>query len=105
MVNRRTIPFFFLIDYRYIDISDESVISSTSNQYNGAEQSFVSVVLKANVLTPGSKYKFIVNVHDGSKIGSSNIIVEVRSGPTSGSFEVTPTSLEQLQEVTLKGKL
>ena len=93
------------LGYRSIDISDQSLISSSSNQYNGAEPSFNSLVLKANILTPGSKYKFIVNVNDGSKTGSSNMIVEVRSGPTSGTFEATPTSIEQLQQVTLKGKL
>ena len=95
--------FFFSTDYRYVDLSDESIISSSSHQYSASGTSFASRVLKANVLAPGSTYKFTVNVNDGSKTGSSNIIVEVRSGPTSGSFEADPTSLEQLQEVTMRG--
>ena len=97
--------FFFQTDYRYIDLSDESVIGSSSHQYSASGTSFTSRVLKANVLAPGSTYKFIVNVNDGSKIGSSNIIVEVRSGPTSGTFEADPTTVEQLQEVTMTGVL
>ena len=94
---------FFYTDYRYVDLSDQSVISSSSDQYSGTGTSFTARILNAYVLAPGSTYKFIVNVNDGSKTGSSNIIVEVRSGPTSGSFEVQPLSLEQLQEITLKG--
>ena len=47
---------------------------------------------------------FKLNVDDGSKVGSSAMVVTVRSGPTSGSFEVNPTTLEQLEEVTMQGK-
>ena len=102
-LTKEKFQFFSQTDYRYIDLSDESIVSSSTDQYNTGT-SFTSRVLKANVLAPGSKYKFIINVNDGSKIGSSNVIVEVRNGPTSGSFAAEPTSLEQLQEVTLRGR-
>ena len=61
-------------------------------------------VLKPNVLTPGASYMFTLKVSDGSKIGSSTVVVRVRSGPTSGSFEVTPTTLKTLQNVKMSGK-
>lgn len=61
-------------------------------------------VLKPNVLTHGATYKFILNVNDGSKVGSSNIVVEVRNGPTSGTFEANPSTLQALETLTLAGK-
>ena len=47
---------------------------------------------------------FTLKVDDGSKIGSSTMVVSVRSGPTSGYFEVNPKTLKQLEDVTLLGK-
>ena len=47
---------------------------------------------------------FTLKVSDGSKTGSSTVVVRVRSGPTSGSFEVTPTTLKTLQSVKMSGK-
>ncbi len=46
---------------------------------------------------------FTLKVDDGSKVGSSTMVVTVRSGPTSGDFEVSPTTVEQLEDVTLRG--
>ena len=96
---------FFLLGYRYINLSDTAFANSPSHTHNPNGQSFVVQVLKSNVLTPGASYKFILNVNDGTKVGSSNMVVEVRSGPTSGTFEVTPTTLEELNEITLTGEL
>lgn len=61
-------------------------------------------VLNPNVLTPGASYMFTLKVSDGSKIGSSTVVVRVRSGPTSGSFDVTPTTLKTLQSIKMSGK-
>ena len=63
----------------------------------------VVYALKANVLTPGAKYKFLLNVDDGSSIGSSNMVVEVRNGPTSGTLETSATTLEALETLTMTG--
>lgn len=86
-----------------MDVSDSSLIISSSKTYNPNGESFTVKVLKPNVLTPGAIYKFILNVNDGSKVGSSNMIVEVRNGPTSGTFEVSKLVLQQLETVKLTG--
>ena len=44
-----------------------------------------------------------MNVNDGSKNGSSNMIVEVRDGPTSGSFKTPTEAVQELDSVTLSG--
>ena len=46
---------------------------------------------------------FTLKVDDGSKVGTSTMVVTVRSGPTSGDFEVKQTTLKQLEDVALRG--
>ena len=95
--------FSFLTDYRYIDLSDTSLFLSHFDKYNAEKESFAVKVLKPNVLTPGATYKFILTVNDGAKSGSSNMIVEVRNGPTSGSFKTPTAAVKELDSVTLSG--
>jgi hypothetical protein len=85
-------------------MSDASLFASSFEEYKAGGKSISVKVFKANVLTPGASYMFTLNVDDGSKVGSSTMVVTVRSGPTSGDFEVEPTTLKQLEDVTLRGK-
>ena len=87
--------------YHFIDLSDASIFASSFEQYKTGE-SISEKVIKPNVLTPGASYMFTLKIDDGSKVGTSTMVVTVRSGPTSGDFEVEPTTLKQLQDVTLR---
>ena len=89
-------------EYRFIDLSDASLFASSFEQYKIGDKSISEKVIKPNVLTPGASYMFTLRVDDGSKVGTSTMVVTVRSGPTSGDFEVEPTTLKQLQDVTLR---
>ena len=62
------------------------------------------MILPAKLLRSGSKYRFKLTVNDGSKEGVASIVVEVRSGPTSGWFSVQPTSVKALDTVTMTGQ-
>lgn len=77
---------------------------SILTEYRANEDSFVQMILPAKLLRPGSKYRFKLTVDDGSKEGVASIVVEVRTGPTSGSFSVEPTSVNALDTVTMTGK-
>ena len=97
--------FIAVLDYRYINLSDASNFASTFEEYKANGTSVSVKVLKPNILTPGSSYMFTLKIDDGSSVGSSSMIVSVRTGPTSGYFEVSRTTLKQLQDITLSGKL
>jgi len=77
---------------------------SILKEYRANEESFVQLILPAKLLRAGSKYRFKVTVDDGSKEGVASIVVEVRTGPTSGSFSVEPTSVKALDTITLTGE-
>lgn len=77
---------------------------STLTEYRANEDSFVQMILPQKLLRPGSKYRFQLTVNDGSKEGAASIEVEVRTGPTSGSFSVEPTSVKALDIVTITGQ-
>lgn len=40
----------------------------------------------------------------GSNEGAAFVVVEVRTGPSSGTFEVSPTSVQALDLVTMTGE-
>lgn len=73
-------------------------------EYYPREDSFVQLILPANFLKAGSKYRFKLKVNDGSKEGVASMDVEVRTGPTSGSFSVDPTTVKALDSVTMSGE-
>lgn len=73
-------------------------------EYHANEESLVQMILPAKLLRAGSKYRFTLTVDDGSKEGVASIVVEVRTGPTSGSFSVEPTSVKALDTVTMTGE-
>ena len=62
------------------------------------------LIIPANVLKPGNKYRCKLTVNDGSKEGVASVVVEVRTGPSSGLFEVSPTSVQALDFVTMSGE-
>ena len=70
---------------------------------NGDSYAFLNV--PAGRLNKGSKYRFKLTVNDGSKDGVATMVVEVRSGPTSGSLSVDKDTVRALfDKVTLSGK-
>jgi len=77
---------------------------SVLKEYRADEESFAQLILPEKLLRAGSKYRFKLTVDDGSKKGMASIVVEVRTGPTSGSFTVEPTSVKALDTVTMTGK-
>ena len=83
-----------------MDLTSFSILT----EYRANEESFVQLILPAKLLRAGSKYRFKVTVDDGSKEGVASIVVEVRTGPTSGSFSVEPTSVKALDTITLTGE-
>ena len=95
---------FLFPEYRYINLSDSSLFVRSFEKYKAGGRSISVKVLKPDVLTPGASYMFRLNVHDGTSVGSSTMIVTVRNGITSGGLEVSTTTLEELQDVTLRGK-
>ena len=86
--------------FSFVNLTGFSILT----EYHANEDSFVQMILPANLLRHGSKYRFKLTVNDGSKEGVASTVVEVRTGPTSGSFSVEPTSVKALDTVTLKGK-
>ena len=89
--------------FSYVDLSTlTSAISS--KQYFAGEESYAFLTLPEGVLKKGSKYRFKLTVNDGSKEGVAKMVVEVRSGPTSGSLAVNKNTVEALfDEVTISG--
>lgn len=72
--------------------------------YFPGDESYAWLTLSAGFLKKGSKYKFKLTVNDGSKDGVASMVVEVRSGPTSGSLSVDRNTVEALfDEVTMSG--
>ena len=92
--------FFLFLGFSFVDLTGFSILT----EYHANDASFVQMILPANLLRPGSKYRFKLTVNDGSKEGMATIVVEVRTGPTSGSFSVEPTSVNALDTVTMTGK-
>ena len=88
------------LGFSLVDLTGISILT----EYHKNEDSFVQMILPAKLLRHGSKYRFKLTVNDGSKEGVASIVVEVRTGPTSGSFAVEPTSVKALDTVTLTGK-
>ena len=72
--------------------------------FNPGNTSFVLLTLPEGLLTPGSKYRFKLTVDDGSAQGVASMDVEVRTGPTSGSFSVEPSSVQALDTVIMSGE-
>ena len=64
----------------------------------------VTSLLPPYFLKPGSKYRFKLTVTVGSKEGVASVVVEVRTGPTSGSLSAVPSSLQALDLCTLSGE-
>ena len=62
------------------------------------------MVIPQYVLKPGSKYRCKLTVRKGSNEGAAFVVVEVRTGPSSGTFEVSPTSVQALDLVTMTGE-
>ena len=62
------------------------------------------MVIPQYVLKPGSKYRCKLTVREGSNEGAAFVVVEVRTGPSSGTFEVSPTSVQALDLVTMTGE-
>lgn len=91
---------FLFLGFSFVDLTGLSTVT----EFYANEQSFVQIILPAKLLRPGSKYRFKLTVNDGSKEGVASIVVEVRTGPTSGSFSVHPTSVKALDTVTMSGE-
>ena len=74
-------------------------------EYIAADDSYAFLNVPAGRLSKGSKYRFKLTVNDGSEDGVATMVVEVRSGPTSGSLSVDKNPVQALfDEVTLSGK-
>lgn len=73
-------------------------------EYISGSISFAMMDLPQYVLKPGSKYRCKLTVSDGSNEGAAFVVVEVRTGPSSGSFEVFPTAVQALDVVTMTAK-
>lgn len=86
--------------FSVVDLSSLTPIA----EYYAGEDSFVLLILPTNFLKAGSKYRFKLTVNDGSKEGVASMDVEVRTGPTSGSFSVEPTTVKALDTVTMSGE-
>ena len=72
-------------------------------EYYSEGISFAMMVIPQYVLKPGSKYRCKLTVREGSNEGAAFVVVEVRTGPSSGTFEVSPTSVQALDLVTMTG--
>ncbi|XP_078368614.1 uncharacterized protein LOC144652478 isoform X2 [Oculina patagonica] len=83
--------------FAVVDLSSYTPISV----FNPGNTSFVLLTLPEGLLTPGSKYRFKLKVNDGSQEGVASMDVEVRTGPTSGSFSAQPTTVQALDTVTM----
>lgn len=90
---------FVFLDFSFVDLTGLNIIT----EYSADNDSFVQMILPANLLRPGSKYRFKLAVDDGSKEGVASVVVEVRTGPTSGSFSVQPTFVKALETVAMSG--
>lgn len=90
---------FVFLDFSFVDLTGLNV----NTEYSADSDSFVQMILPAFLLRPGSKYRFKLAVDDGSKEGVASVVVEVRTGPTSGSFSVQPTSVKALETVAMSG--
>jgi len=86
--------------FSFVDLTGLNIIT----EYSADNDSFVQMILPANLLRPGSQYRFKLAVDDGSKEGVASVVVEVRTGPTSGSFSVQPTSVKALETVAMSAK-
>ncbi len=86
--------------FAVVDLSSYTPISV----FNPGNTSFVLLTLPEGLLTPGSKYRFKLKVNDGSQEGVASMDVEVRTGPTSGSFSAQPTTVQALDTVTMSGE-
>lgn len=73
-------------------------------EYYSEGISFAMMVIPQYVLKPGSKYRCKLTVRIGSNEGAAFVVVEVRTGPSSGTFEVSPTSVQALDLVTMTGE-
>jgi len=78
--------------FAYVDLSSFTPIQD----YFPGNESYALLTLPAGLLKKGSKYKFKLTVNDGSKDGIATMVVEVRSGPTSGSLSVDKNTVEAL---------
>lgn len=90
---------FVFLGFSFVDLTGLNIIT----EYSADNDSFVQMILPANLLRPGSQYRFKLAVDDGSKEGVASVVVEVRTGPTSGSFSVQPTSVKALETVAMSG--
>ena len=91
---------FFPLGYAYVDISGLTLLT----EYFDDEESYAWMTIPAGLLKKGSKYKFQLIVNDGSKDGMASMVVEMRSGPTSGSLTVDKTTVQALfDEVVMSG--
>ena len=90
----------FFPGFSVVDLSGYTPIKV----FNPGNTSFVLLTLPEGLLIPGSKYRFRLTVNDGSEEGVASMDVEVRTGPTSGSFSVEPTTVQALDTVTMSGE-
>lgn len=74
------------------------------NLFSAGEQSFASVTIAENILTPGGLYRFALKVTVGGIEGISSMDVQVRTGPTSGQFTSQSNNVTALESILLKGK-
>ena len=88
------------LGFSFVDLTGFTILT----EYFANDDSFVQMILPAKLLRPGSKYRFKLAVNDRSKEGVASIVVEVRTGPTSGSFSVQPTFVKALDIVTMSGE-
>lgn len=90
---------FVFLGFSFVNLTGLNIIT----EYSTDNDSFVQMILPKNLLRPGSQYRFRLAVDDGSKEGVASVVVEVRTGPTSGSFSVQPTSVKALETVAMSG--
>ena len=79
-------------------------VYTPATAFNPGNDSFVLLTLPANLLKPGAKYRFKLKVSDGSGEGVASLVVKVRTGPTSGSLSVSPSSVQALDVAILSGE-
>ena len=88
------------LGFGFVDLSAFTV----TQMFRPGNNSFAMLTLPAGILTPGSKYRFQLAVNDGVKEGVASMLVEVRTGPTSGWLAVDKSSVKAFDIVTITGE-